>query len=67
MVPPKAASPPSLLMDAVVTEPSNRQLGQYNFSAFSHRMGANLDRSVVPQRPPPAPPLPLLAPAVGRH
>ncbi|WP_266157145.1 hypothetical protein [Dyella silvatica] len=64
---PKAATPPSLLMDGVVNEPSNRQVGQYNFSAFSHRMGANLDKSVVPQRPPAAPPPPLFAPVTGGH
>jgi len=53
-------------MDAVALEPSNRQVGQYNFSALSHRMGSNLGTSVLPQRPPPTyPSVPLLHPAVG--
>jgi hypothetical protein len=32
--------------------PSNQQVGQFNLSSFSHRMGANLGKSVFPQRPP---------------
>lgn len=47
---------PAIDVDAVTREPGNRQVGQYNFSALSHRMGANLGRSASPQRPPPAPP-----------
>jgi len=56
---------PSPMLDAVANEPSNRQVGQYNFSALSHRMGSNLGKSVIPQRPPvvaPAPPAVQLAP-----
>lgn len=57
-------APPPVL-DAVANDPSNRQVGQYNFSALSHRMGSNLGKSVYPQRPPaaaPAPPAVQLAP-----
>ena len=57
--------PPQPVLDAVENEPSNRQVGQYNFSALSHRMGSNLGKSVYPQRPPvavPAPPAVQLAP-----
>lgn len=56
---------PAPSLDAVANEPSNRQVGQYNFSALSHRMGSNLGKSVYPQRPPvavPAPPAVQLAP-----
>ena len=49
----------SMQLDTVGHEPSNRQVGQFNFSALSIRMGNALGKSVVPQRPPPAPPLPL--------
>ena len=45
-------TPPAPALDAVAGEPSNRQVGQYNFSALSHRMGSNLGKSVLPQRPP---------------
>jgi hypothetical protein len=43
-------------LDAVTREPGNRQVGQFNFSALSNRMGNHLGHSVTPQRPPPAPP-----------
>jgi len=59
------SSPPTLTVDPVTGEPSNRQVGQYNFSALSHRMGSNLGKSVLPQRPPAtfsAPPSAQLAP-----
>lgn len=39
--------------DAIVRQPSNQQVGQFNFSAFSQRMGANLGKSAYPQRPAP--------------
>lgn len=58
-----AARPPvpAPSLDAVASEPSNRQVGQYNFSALSHRMGSNLGKSVLPQRPPAAiPPTPAM-------
>jgi hypothetical protein len=54
-------------LDAVTREPSNRQLGQFNFSAFSIRMGDNLGKSVVPQRPPPPASMPLLGVPVPVH
>lgn len=44
---------PAPALDAVAKAPSNQQVGQYNFSALSHRMGSNLGKSVWPQRPPP--------------
>lgn len=56
--PASAPRPPMVPMDAVSTEPSNRQVGQYNAAALSHRMGNQLDKSVLPQRPPPAVPAP---------
>ncbi|GLQ45896.1 hypothetical protein GCM10007862_09470 [Dyella lipolytica] len=62
-----APAGPPLQLDAVTREPGNRQLGQFNFSAFSHRMGDSLGRSVTPQRPPPAPPPPLLGVPIGTH
>ncbi|MFC4761677.1 hypothetical protein [Dyella koreensis] len=53
-------------IDAVALEPSNRQVGQYNFSALSHRMGNNLGKSVFPQWPSPTyPSVPLLHPSAG--
>lgn len=60
------AGPPPML-DPVVGEPSNRQVGQYNAAALSHRMGANLDKSVQPQRPAPTYPRLLPPGAVGGH
>jgi hypothetical protein len=54
------AARPDIPLDAVTRAPSNQQVGQFNFSAFSHRMGSNLGKSVTPQRPPPAPPPPML-------
>ncbi len=48
-----SSAAPAPALDAVASEPSNRQVGQYNFSALSHRMGSNLGKSVLPQRPPP--------------
>ena len=54
-----AAAGPSVQLDAVAHQPGNQQVGQFNFSTLSIRMGNALGKSVVPQRPPPAPPLPL--------
>ncbi|WP_284319241.1 hypothetical protein [Dyella acidisoli] len=53
------ASEPQVQLDAVAHAPSNQQVGQFNFSAFSHQMGNSLGKSVIPQRPAPpaAPPL----------
>ena len=62
----RAGSPPPLL-DPVVGEPSNRQVGQYNAAALEHRMGSNLGRSVQPQRPAPTYPQLLPPGAVGGH
>lgn len=54
-------------LDLVAHAPSNQQVGQFNFSAFSHQMGSSLGKSVMPQRPPPlAAPL-LLGVPVGMH
>jgi hypothetical protein len=50
---------PQPQLDAVAHAPSNQQVGQFNFSAFSHQMGNSLGRSVTPQRPPPVSPPPL--------
>lgn len=62
---PVASSPVSAdLVAPVARDPSNRQVGQFNFSSFSHRMGDQLGKSVQPQRPPPPAPPPLLG--VGR-
>ncbi|MGC1550916.1 MAG: hypothetical protein WA777_20525 [Rhodanobacter sp.] len=58
---------PQLQLDAVTSAPSNQQLGQFNFSALSHRMGDNLGKSAYPQRPPPAPPPPLFGMPIGVH
>jgi hypothetical protein len=54
-------------LDAVVRAPGNQQAGQFNFAAFSIRMGNHLGKSAYPQRPPPPPPLPLLGVPVGTH
>jgi hypothetical protein len=55
-------------LDAVTREPSNRQVGQFNFSALSNRMGNQLGHSVTPQRPPsPPPPTTLLGMPIGVH
>jgi hypothetical protein len=54
-------------LDAVTRAPSNQQLGQFNFSALSIRMGSNLGKSVDPQRPPPLAPTPMLGVPVGVH
>lgn len=62
-----AGGSPSPELDAVTREPSNRQVGQFNFSAFSIRMGDNLGKSVVPQRPPPPASPPLLGVPVPVH
>jgi hypothetical protein len=53
-------SQPQPQLDAVAHAPSNQQVGQFNFSAFSHQMGNSLGRSVTPQRPPPISSPPLL-------
>lgn len=57
----------SMQLDAVAHEPGNRQVGQFNFSALSIRMGNALGKSAVPQRPPPAPPLPLFGVPAPAH
>ncbi|HKT28017.1 hypothetical protein [Dyella sp.] len=61
------AQQPSLQLDPVAQLPENQQVGQFNFSAFSHQMGPNLGKSVKPWRPPPSQPLPLLGVPVGTH
>ncbi|MFC3653151.1 hypothetical protein ACFONN_16445 [Dyella humi] len=61
------ASAPQVQLDGVARSPSNQQVGQFNFSAFSHQMGSNLGKSVTPQRPPPLVPLPLLGVPIGTH
>jgi len=53
-------SQPQSHLDAIAHAASNQQVGQFNFSAFSHQMGNSLGRSVTPQRPPPVSPSPLL-------
>lgn len=59
---------PAIEVDAATREPGNRQVGQYNFSALSHRMGANLGHSTLPQRPPPPPRSPNPFPTLpGTH
>lgn len=63
----KPAGPPPPLLDAVSGEPSNRQVGQYNAAALEHRMGSNLGRSVLPQRPAPTYPQLLPPGAIGGH
>ena len=51
------------LTAAVAHDPSNRQVGQFNAAAFSHRMCDQLGKSVHPQRPlPPVFVPPLLGP-----
>lgn len=62
LAPDTSAPPAPGLTAAVAAEPSNRQVGQFNFSAFSNRMGDQLGKSVHPQRPPPPVPPPLLVP-----
>jgi len=62
LAPDTSSSPTPGLTAAVASEPSNRQVGQFNFSAFSNRMGDQLGKSVHPQRPPPPVPPPLLVP-----
>lgn len=57
----------AVALDAVAQLPPNQQVGQFDFSALSHRMGANLGKSVHPQRPPPAIPARPSIPAAGRH
>jgi hypothetical protein len=63
------ASGPQPQLDAVTHAPSNQQVGQFNFSALSIRMGNNLGKSAYPQRPPPLAPMPLLGVPVpvGTH
>jgi hypothetical protein len=58
---------PQPQLDAVTHAPSNQQLGQFNFSALSIRMGNNLGKSAYPQRPPPVAPMPLFGVPVGTH
>jgi hypothetical protein len=47
-----SATDPRAALDAVTRLPPNQQVGQFNLSALSNRMGANLGKSVYPQRPP---------------
>jgi hypothetical protein len=61
------APQPDMRLDAVTRLPSNQQVGQFNFSAFSHQMGSNLGKSVTPQRPPPLATPPLLGVPIGTH
>lgn len=63
----RPAPQPPIQLDAVTQLPSNQQVGQFNFSAFSHQMGPNLGKSVKPWRPPPLQPLPLLGVPIGTH
>ncbi len=49
----KPAQPMAGSAGDIVRQPSNQQVGQFNFSAFSERMGSNLGKSAYPQRPPP--------------
>jgi hypothetical protein len=58
---------PQPQLDAVTHLPGNQQVGQFNLSALSIRMGGNLGKSVYPQRPPPAAPPPVLGVPVGTH
>jgi len=59
---------PTTTLDPVASLPSNQQVGQFNFSSFSNRMGANLGKSVLPQRPPPpAVPTHVTIPSVPGH
>jgi hypothetical protein len=59
------APQPDIALDAVAHAPGNQQVGQFNFSAFSHQMGDSLGKSVIPQRPPPVQVPPLVP--VGAH
>lgn len=61
------ASTPQVQLDAVAHAPGNQQVGQFNFSAFSHQMGSSLGKSVMPQRPPPSAAPPLLGVPIGTH
>jgi hypothetical protein len=63
----RQAPQPQLPVDAVAHLPGNQQVGQFNFSAFSHQMGSDLGKSVTPQRPPSAQPPPLLGVRPGTH
>jgi hypothetical protein len=63
----RAAPQPQIQLDAVKQLPSNQQVGQFNFSAFSHQMGGNLGKSVTPQRPPAFATPPLLGVPIGAH
>jgi hypothetical protein len=62
-----AGNTPSIRLDAVAHAPSNQQLGQFNFSALSNRMGNALGKSATPQRPPPLAPLPLFGKPAPAH
>jgi hypothetical protein len=44
---------PREVSDPVTRLAPNQQVGQFNLSSLSTRMGANLGKSVIPQRPPP--------------
>ncbi|RUL75237.1 hypothetical protein [Dyella choica] len=61
------ASQPQVQLDAVAQMPGNQQVGQFNYSAFSHQMGSHLGKSVTPQRPPPLAAPPILGVPIGTH
>lgn len=63
----QVAAGPQPQLDAVVHAPSNQQVGQFNFSSLSNRMGSNLGKSASPQRPPPPPQLPIFGAAPVTH
>jgi len=50
---------PEMTSQAIVGKPSN-QLGLFNYTATSNRMGNTFGTSVYPQRPPAAPAVPVL-------
>jgi hypothetical protein len=63
----QVAQGPQPQLDAVTHAPSNQQVGQFNFSALSIRMGNNLGKSAYPQRPPPPPAIPIFGAAPVAH
>jgi hypothetical protein len=71
LAPETAEGTPTRNLDSssIARLPSNQQVGQFNLSSFSHRMGANLGKSAVPQRPPAlsGSTAPLLSAPVGGH
>jgi hypothetical protein len=55
----KTQPTPEMPSQAIVGKPSN-QLGLFNYTATSNRMGNTFGTSVYPQRPPAAPAVPVL-------